>query len=1039
MSKFVMYSLAAASLLGLASAECPNACSGHGTCGANDMCTCYRNWQAADCSERTCPYGWSFTTTPQGDINMDGDRFDSSLKPIVYKVDDDTAGVKSGQPILASIDELSDQLVFNGNIDASELTVGDCIKISYKSASSGVSTTTPKYFCITGVSATSPLTTFTLDGDNDENAKIDNAVVYKWLEDIANPKGTWESWPGYATTKWQDDGHFYMECSNAGACNRGDGTCVCFPGYTGLACSRTSCPSDCSGHGTCMSVKDLSVAKPNKLSQTISVSAGSKWVATDTSVIGALAPGDRVFLGEQASYEEHNLYVVDDVRTNGFYVLTPARETAPYGSSLYHAANYGLWDADKNQACKCDPGFGGYACDEAVCPYGADPLDTRGEDFNQSSSTASIESYYDRTEESQTLYLDSSCGTVTGTFTLTHTDQVTGEKVTTVPIEAMPRLSSTVTVSEPEGNDERFCEMTVTTVHADELSAPSEAEMKAGTEYASLTSLTSTLTASSLTVKGSLAGCIKKVSFEPHLPTYELSVGDFIRVGDEYREIGALTMDTTSGNYSWGYVTERFNQQYAAGTPAFRKNAEQVIESALTNIANGAVMSASVSKRVAGSQLKAEFDVFSSKLHGTYFSMVKPVDGRDYDGSSVATTATVVDNVCVGDIVATNNYDLTPNAAIKTGAAQYVRQVIKTETSATAATANQGAGGAIGGNRLVVGGHNTFHKGHIETSTVADIMPGVYHATNDPTQVLFRASGGNYEITTDINGDPSEMVCDNSNLRASYIASSAGYVSRNEPQTVRFVDASYGSQQPTLKPLAVWGGTLAGSPSALTKGDVLYVGSNKCTVQSVFGRSGVTNDGFTQSAGAEDTNSVMGDEISGVTCAETLQADKHSTATAIAVNEPVEIQVSGASTSCYATDMRAIRFQNADPATESMVKISKVNDKMRMVTHTTNSNPLVDYGDISIGDRVMIKVTDGLYETRTIDSISSLYTSFTVSKAFSSAVTDTGSYKMYIVGKGSKTHSECSGRGLCDDAAGQCACFKGYTKQACSQQSALAA
>merc|ERR1711991_931591 len=196
--------------------------------------------------------------------------------------------------------------------------------------------------------------------------------------------------------------------------------------------------------------------------------------------------------------------------------------------------------------------------------------------------------------------------------------------------------------------------------------------------------------------------------------------------------------------------TERFNQQYAAGTPAFRKNAEQVIESALTNIANGAVMSASVSKRVAGTQLKAEFDVFSSKLHGTYFNMVKPSS----KGTHPAET-TIVDNVCVGDIIATNNYDLTPNAAIKTGAAQYVRQVIKTETSAKAAVDDKGAGGAIGGSRLVVGGHNTFHKGHIEvTGATADIMPGVFHKSDDPTQVLFRASGGNYEITTDINGDP---------------------------------------------------------------------------------------------------------------------------------------------------------------------------------------------------------------------------------------------------------------------------------------------
>ena len=40
---------------------CPNGCSGHGTCGANDKCTCYTRvdgndaWTFPDCSGRTCP------------------------------------------------------------------------------------------------------------------------------------------------------------------------------------------------------------------------------------------------------------------------------------------------------------------------------------------------------------------------------------------------------------------------------------------------------------------------------------------------------------------------------------------------------------------------------------------------------------------------------------------------------------------------------------------------------------------------------------------------------------------------------------------------------------------------------------------------------------------------------------------------------------------------------------------------------------------------------------------------------------------------
>merc|ERR1711871_1756513 len=640
-----------------------------------------------------------------------------------------------------------------------------------------------------------------------------------------------------------------------------------------------------------------------------------------------------------------------------------------------------------------------------------------------------------RASESQTLYIDSSCGTVTGTFTLTHTDQITGEKITTVDIEAMPRLSSTVTVSEPAGTDSKYCHGDVTTVHGVDLAAPTATARLEGSEGTTKLTYDTTGTTTTIYTKGPLAGCIKMVTFEPHLPTYELSVGDFIRVGDEYREIGQFVTDTVSGNYSGAYVTERFNSQYAAGTPAFRKNSEQVIQSALANLANGAIMSASVSKRVAGSMLEAEFDVYTSKAVGTYFSLNK-VNAND--GSS--DNPTVVSNVCNGDLIATNNYDLAASG-ITVGAQQYVRQVLKTETTATDAVLQEGAGGAHGASRLVVGAHNSFHKGHVEDTTpgtyVADIMPGV-RTIAGAENVLFGSSGGTYEIQTDVNGDPSEFVCDNSGLRSSYIASSAGYVSRAEPQIVRFVDASYGSQQPTLKPLSVFGGTQAGSPSALSAGDVIYVGSNKCTVTSVYGRSGIMSDDLAQTAGEEDTNSVMGDEISGVKCAETLVADSHSTADAIAVNEPVEIQINGATTSCYSTDMRAIRFQSGVPADQSTVQVSAINGANRKVQHT-NSKPLVDYGDISVGDRVMIVVGSGLYETRTVDSIAVDYTSFTVSKAFSASVTTTGEYTMYIVGKGSKGNTECSGRGLCDDASGQCACFKGYTKQACSEQSALAA
>jgi len=48
--------------LGAAAAVCPNKCSGHGTCGGSDRCSCFPNWQGADCSARTCAFGLSWIT-----------------------------------------------------------------------------------------------------------------------------------------------------------------------------------------------------------------------------------------------------------------------------------------------------------------------------------------------------------------------------------------------------------------------------------------------------------------------------------------------------------------------------------------------------------------------------------------------------------------------------------------------------------------------------------------------------------------------------------------------------------------------------------------------------------------------------------------------------------------------------------------------------------------------------------------------------------------------------------------------------------------
>lgn len=116
-----------------------------------------------------------------------------------------------------------------------------------------------------------------------------------------------------------NEGHFYMECSGKGECDRNTGRCKCYEGYTGSACQRSTCANDCSGHGLCRTLRE--------------VAAGA--------------------LSRRATGSD-----------GGNLIMTGVRESF----------DYNLWDADKHQMCICDPGYEGIDCSLRTCQRGDDPL-----------------------------------------------------------------------------------------------------------------------------------------------------------------------------------------------------------------------------------------------------------------------------------------------------------------------------------------------------------------------------------------------------------------------------------------------------------------------------------------------------------------------------------------------------------------------------------------------------------------------------------------------------------------------------------------
>jgi hypothetical protein len=217
----ILAAIAALAALMGADARCPNACSGHGTCGANDLCSCFNRkdgataaWTGKDCSLRTCPTGELWDGTPTGIIAITR-----------------TAAECSGR---GACDRKTGECVCDAGYEGDS-----CQRTVCPNACSGHGT------CIS-------MTEFVQHVENTDTGTLDTADKISL----------------FSYTGWDDDRHYLClcdtghrgpdcslrecgsandpmsgqgatqgrDCSGRGLCDYETGICHCFSGYTGTRC-----------------------------------------------------------------------------------------------------------------------------------------------------------------------------------------------------------------------------------------------------------------------------------------------------------------------------------------------------------------------------------------------------------------------------------------------------------------------------------------------------------------------------------------------------------------------------------------------------------------------------------------------------------------------------------------------------------------------------------------------------------------------------------------------------------------------------------
>uniref|UniRef100_H2YMB5 Tenascin-R n=1 Tax=Ciona savignyi TaxID=51511 RepID=H2YMB5_CIOSA len=205
-----------------AKADCPNACSGHGSCNKHGRCQCWGQWSGEDCSTRSCP----------NECNGKGICDNGNcICDITY------SGSDCGRRSCVNdcnghgrCEEESGRCRCNGNWEGDDCSVrrcprdcsghGECINGRCRCDEQWAGKACRVLRCLNGCSS---------------NGKCRNGTC-ECSQEWTGPDCSAPQCPS--------------GCSGLGQCK--NGACECFEGWGGLDCGQPICPDDCSSNGQCV-------------------------------------------------------------------------------------------------------------------------------------------------------------------------------------------------------------------------------------------------------------------------------------------------------------------------------------------------------------------------------------------------------------------------------------------------------------------------------------------------------------------------------------------------------------------------------------------------------------------------------------------------------------------------------------------------------------------------------------------------------------------------------------------------------------------